>query len=166
MRFLVLFLVALPLSAQTVIDIGAAGGRQSYRAFSDNPRWLTSAEVLARRGNAGVHLAVEYADLSEEGALVVIHPDLVYRWPLGSLAVMAGVGPTYANIGGDRERPSILTWNAEAELEWRFGRSAVFARVRNYDFELQRDRAGESGPSGPAMYAGFRFTVAGSSARR
>src|SRR5436190_19433864 len=89
------------LAAQVTVDVGVAVGEQSYESSSDDPRVLTSVELLARRGATGVHLALEYADLSEEGALIVVHPDLVYRWALGSnFAVMIGGGPTYANVGG------------------------------------------------------------------
>jgi len=162
MRSLVLLLVALPLSAQTTIDIGAAVGQQSYAASTDDSRVLTGADLLARRGNAGLHVAVEYADLTEEGALFVFHPDLVYRRPFGSFALMAGAGPTLMNVGGSG---SGLTWNAELELERRFGRVGVFGRVRHYDYGLERDRAGESGPDGPAIYVGVRFQIAGAPGR-
>src|SRR5437870_6735215 len=131
MRRLALIILALlpmqRLVAQTTIDVGVAVGEQSYESTIDDPRVLTSVELLARRGTTGVHLAAEYADLSEEGALFVIHPDLVYRWALGSsFGAMIGGGPTYANVGGSGGG---LTWNAEVELEGRRGRTGIFARV-------------------------------------
>lgn len=161
MRTLVLLLVALaslPLFAQTSLDLGVAVGQQSYADTIDDPRILTGAEALVRRGNAGLHVALEYADLSEEGALLVLHPDLVYRWPLGSFGLTAGAGATYAYIDGPEGG---LTWNAEVELDRRFGRATVFGRVRHYDYELPRRFGFDAGPTGPAVYVGVRFNVAG-----
>lgn len=168
LRFLAITILSLVLAdhalAQTAIDLGAAVGQQSYESSSDDPRVLTSLEILARRGAMGVHMAVEYADLTEEGALFVFHPDLVYRWALpANVVLMFGGGPTIANVGGSGGG---LTWNAELELEKRWRKTALFARVRQYDYGLPRFRAGESGPNGPAVYAGVRFNVASPAARR
>jgi len=155
--FLLLSLLTFPLSAQTTIDIGASVGQQPYANPSDDPRYLPGIELLARRGAAGVHLAIEYADLTEESALIVIHPDLVYRWTLPAhFAASIGAGPTLTNVGGSGGG---LTWNAELELERRWSRAALFARIRQYDFSLERSRGGESGPNGPAVYVGFRLNV-------
>jgi hypothetical protein len=155
--FLFLSLLALPLSAQTVIDVGASVGEQSYESYADDPRILPGVELLARRGAWGLHLAGEYVDLTEESALIVVHPDLVYRWTLPAhFAVSIGGGPTLTNVGGSGGG---VTWNAELELERRWSRAAVFARVRHYDFGLARSRGGESGPNGPAVYVGFRVNV-------
>jgi hypothetical protein len=95
LRFLTITVLSLVLAdhvlAQTVIDIGAAVGQQSYESSSDDSRVLTSLEVLARCGALGLHVAAEYADLTAEGALFVFHPDLVYRWALPArFAVMIG----------------------------------------------------------------------------
>ncbi|MEK6372348.1 MAG: hypothetical protein AABO58_06595 [Acidobacteriota bacterium] len=156
--FLLPLLALLPLqflSAQTVIDAGAAVGQQAYESSIDDPRVLTGIEVLARRGASGLYIAVEYADLSEESALIVIHPDFVYRWTLPAhSAVSIGGGPTLANLGGSGGG---LTWNAELELERRWSRAALFARVRQ--FGLARFREREAGPKGPAAYVGFPVNV-------
>src|SRR5881394_1738065 len=94
-------LLANHLLAQTSIDVGASVGQQSYESSADDPRVLTSLDLLARRGAAGVQIAVDYADLTEEGALFVFHPDLVYRWALpANVTLMAGGGPTFAYPGG------------------------------------------------------------------
>src|SRR5256885_1407639 len=107
-----------PLVAQTTVAVGASVGQQSYQSSIDDPRTLTSLELLGRRGAIGVDLAVEYADLSDEGALFVVHPDIVYRWTLpANFAVIAGGGPTWAYPGGSGGG---LTWNAEAEIEKRW----------------------------------------------
>jgi hypothetical protein len=159
---LVLFSLLLTQSAlgQTIIDAGAAVGQQSYESSADDPRTLTSLEVLGRRGPIGLQLAVEYADLTEEGALFVVHPDVVYRWSLpANFALMVGAGPTWSYPGGSGGG---LTWNAEAEIEKRWGRFALFARARQYDYGLPRFREGEAGPNGPAIYAGFRVNVVSS----
>ena len=76
---------------------------------------------------------------------------------------MAGGGPTFAYPGGSGGG---LTWNAELELEKRWSRTALFARVRQYDYGLPRFREGEAGPNGPAVYAGVRVNVAGPAGRR
>ena len=158
---LLLFFIALlplrPLCAQTNIDIGVSVGEQRYRSSLDSARVLTGAELLVRGTALGVQLAVEYADLSDEGALVVLHPDLVYRLPLGArFAASIAAGPTLVTIGGEG---GSISWNAALELERRWGRTAVFARVRQYDYELDRGREGDVGPNRPAIYAGVRFAV-------
>src|SRR5947209_10197312 len=152
MRRVLLLSLLLPvqsLLAQTHIQVGAAVGQQSYESTIDDPRTLTSLEVLALRHNTGLQVAVEYADLSEEGPLFVVHPDLVYHWPLGpSFGALVGGGPTFAYPGGSGGG---LTWNAEVELEYRWSKLAVFARLRQYDYGLPRFREGEAGPNGPAQ---------------
>jgi hypothetical protein len=154
---LVTLLVVDRVAAQTTaVDIGAAVGRQSYADSLDDPRILTSLDLVARRGSAGIELAVEYADLSEEGALVVAHPDIVYRWQLpANFALLAGAGPTWVSVGAFDG--SQISWNAEIEIERRWRRFALFGRVRQYDYDLPRFR--ESGPDGPAMYVGFRVKM-------
>ncbi len=142
------------LTAQASVHVGVAIGQQSYESSSDNPRILTGGDVLFQRGRGGVHVAAEYADLSEEGALIVIHPDVVYRRVGKQISFLAGAGPTIVNTGS-----SDITWNAELEIGHSFGNIELFGRVRQYDFGLARFREGEAGPSGPAVYAGVRFAV-------
>jgi hypothetical protein len=142
-------------SAQTHMDVGFSVGAQSYEAALDNPRVLTSAEVLVQRRALGFHVAVEYADLSEEGALIALHPDLVYRLAGESFFAVAGVGPTFVSPGSGRRK----TWNVEVEAGFRWRRAEVFGRVRQYDYDLMRDRGGESGPNKPAAYVGARFRI-------
>jgi hypothetical protein len=161
LRFLpsaLLLLLPIIASAQTVVSVGTALGWQSYRGSIDNPRILSSLELLVRRGGAGVHVAVEYADLSDEGALIVIHPDLVFRQAIGQRGfVMFGAGPTFFSPGTDSNFST--TWNAEVELGRTFGRTDLFARVRHYHYSLPGFRAGAAGPKGPAIYAGARFRL-------
>jgi hypothetical protein len=157
--FLVLLLLSLPtvLNAQTRIDAGIAIGLQSHESSSDSPRVLSSADVLARRGNIGAHLAVEYADLTQLGAMVATHLNLVYRHALGGhYAFLAGAGPTYVYNG---EFDSETTWNAEAELARTWPRTDLFARVRWYDYSFERFRDRPASPNGPAVYLGVRFRL-------
>ncbi|MCU1349760.1 MAG: hypothetical protein JWO56_2790 [Acidobacteria bacterium] len=60
-------LVALPLAAQIHIDAGAGVGMQSYESSADSPRVVTGVELLVRGQSFGVHLAGEYADLTDAG---------------------------------------------------------------------------------------------------
>jgi hypothetical protein len=140
-------------SAFAGVSIGAALGQQSYSSTIDDPRILSSVDVLLTRGQAGVHVAWEYADLSEEGALVVTHVDVVYRRIGNGFSFLAGAGPTFVNVG------SQTTWNAEIEIGHSFGKVELLGRLRRYDFGLPRFREGEAGPRGPAVYAGVRFTL-------
>lgn len=154
-----LLLLVSPIiaSAQNVVSVGAAIGIQSYQSSIDDPRVLSSIDLLLRRGNAGVHVAVEYADLSEEGGLIVIHPDLVYRQMVGQkVFIIFGAGPTFTSPGTSSFG---TTWNVELELGRTFGRTDLFARVRQYDYSLPRFREGEAGPKGPAAYLGARFRL-------
>ena len=159
-RSLALALLLAPsLLAQTTIDAGAALGRQSYESRADDPKDLLSIEALGMRRSAGIHLAVDVADLSQEGRVTIVHPDLVYRWslPMG-FGLMIGGGPSWAQHGG---AGAPLTWNAELEASKRLGPATIFARVRQYDYGIPRFREGEAGPSGPAVYAGVRFRISG-----
>lgn len=152
-----LLLSPIIASAQNVVSVGAAIGMQSYQSSIDDPHVLSSLDLLLRRGNAGVHVAVEYADLSEEGALIVIHPDLVYRQTVGQKGfLLFGAGPTFTSPGTSS---FATTWNVELELGKTFGRTDLFARVRQYDYSLPRFREGEAGPKGPAVYIGARFRL-------
>ena len=159
LALLLTLLSSISLSAQTRIDAGVAIGRQSYApASGESPRVLTSLEVLARRGAFGLQVAGEYAD-HPEGALMVVHPDLIYRREFAQRwFALAGAGLTNATIGGAGHR---TTWNAEAELGLRSSRSDIFIRVRQFDFKLQRFRQGDLGPDGPAVYVGARFRIHG-----
>ncbi len=140
-----------------MFSVGGSVGIQSYQAAVDDPRVLSSIELLARRGNTGVHIAVEYTDLSQEGALIAVHPDFIYFQPLGEKVFLSlGAGPTFTAPGTST---FATTWNAELELGVIAGRAEIFGRVRHYDYSLARFREGESGPNGPAIYAGVRFRL-------
>src|SRR5262249_51632907 len=56
-----------PIIAQTTIDAGVALGRQSYESRADDPKDLRSIEALGLRQSAGIHIALDFADLSQEG---------------------------------------------------------------------------------------------------
>jgi len=162
-RLLVISLLALVLAstviAQTIVDAGAALGRQSYESRANDPKDLLSVEALARWRAVGVHLALDFANLSQEGMLTVVHPDVVYCWTFpANFGLMIGAGPSYAYPGGSGGG---LTWNAELELDKRWSRATIFARVRQYDYGLPRFREGEAGPNGPAAYAGVRVRISG-----
>jgi hypothetical protein len=155
------FVLLFPVIAQAQtprFDAGFAMGVQSYESSEESQRVLTSVDVLARGESLGVHVAVEYADLSDEGALIVTHPDVVYRKAFGTSGWfgLLGAGPTFATVGGLGHRS---TWNAEGELEFAHGRTEFFGRVRQYDYSVKRFRQREIGPAGPAIYAGVRFRV-------
>jgi hypothetical protein len=158
-RSLALFALLLPLSAfaQTRIDLGVSVGRQPYRNFVLNPRYLPGFDVLASRNHFAADVAIEYADVSDvDGHLYALHGDVLYRIPFARTWVFAvGGGPSYLYTG---ETISDFTANAEAELAWQPARFGVFARVRAYDYSLTAFRAGESGPNGPALYLGARWT--------
>jgi hypothetical protein len=153
--FIVVLILALPLSAQSHRSAGFSVGQQPYENFVDDPRYLPGVEVLLRGRTAGLHVALEYTDLEEVSAFIALHPDIVARWsPSAHTFVMAGAGPTIYSFGGESLS---TTWNAEAEVGVLFGRMEVFARVRYYDFALHQTRGGEDGPDGPAIYAGARW---------
>ena len=160
-RSLALFLfpivLANTLTAQTSVEAGVALGRQSYESRTDDPKTLLDVEALALRRSVGIHLALDFAKLSQEGMLTVVHPDVVYRWTLpANFALMIGGGPSYAHPGGPGGG---LTWNAELELDKRWQRAVIFARMRLYDYGLPRFREGEAGPNGPAVYTGVRLKL-------
>ena len=52
----------------------------------------------------------------------------------------------FASVGQSGHR---TTWNVAAEVGFRSARTDVFARVRHYDYDLQRSREGEAGPKWP-----------------
>lgn len=153
---IVVFSLLLPVAsraAETRVAIGTFIGQQSYRSYLDDPRVLSGLELLVLRAPLGLHVAGEYADVDEHGALLVEHVDVVYQHALPQhFSLMLGGGPTFVNTGK-------VTWNLEGELARRFGRVDVFARVRQFDFELQSERGGESGPNGPAIYVGLRLAL-------
>jgi hypothetical protein len=152
-----LLLCLIVPSAYAGVQAGVALGQQSYRSSIDDPRVLSSVDVLLTRAQAGVHVAGEYADLSEEGALTVIHVDVVYRWTGKDLSLLIGAGPTFVNM--HEQTMWKATWNAEIEIGHSFGSVELFGRLRQYDFNLPRFHEGEAGPRGPAVYAGVRFTL-------
>lgn len=152
----IVLLAPLPLLAQSRIDAGVSIGQQGYENFSDDPRVLTSIEMLVRRDPIDFQVALEYANLADAGMLFALHNNVLYRYELGtSLAVMGGVGGTYLNIGTESGR---LTWNASAEVAYHWNRAEVFARVRQYDFTVDGFRSHTS-PDGPAVNLGIRFAV-------
>ena len=156
--FLILLSLATSLSAQTRIDLGVAVGMQSYESYEDDPRVLTGAEILAQHNALGAQVAFEYADLAFIGALYVTHADVFYRHALGRrFLLLVGAGPTYVSLD---MHGSEITWNAQADVTWRFRRAEVFARLRQYDYD--RSSPGESAsPDGPAVSIGMRFKVRG-----
>ena len=155
---IVLLLVSFSVSAQTRFDVGVSAGTQGYSSTSDDPRVLTGLDFLLRGNRIGAHLAGEYADLTDEGALVAVHANAVYHADLGrNFSFLAGAGPSLISIGS-----TSWTWNAEIELARKFGRMSVIGRVRHDDFELNRehrDFVEDAGPDGPAMYLGARFNI-------
>lgn len=151
---LTLFLLtASVLAAQTNVDAGIGFGLQSYESSGESPRALPSADLLARRGPFGVHLAVEVTDLPEIATMFAVHLDAVYR--LGErYFFLAGAGPTSINTGS----PDI-TWNAEVEVGRKFRRMEVYAGARHYDFSYTRFRDRPASPNGPVISAGVRFAL-------
>ena len=144
-------------SAQIHVDAGLALGLQPYESRADSPRVLSSADVLLRGDAWGVHVAGEYADISQLGAMIALHMNVVYRRTFGDTAfVLAGAGPTHVDLG---EFTKKLTWNAEAEVGRRFGRTDVFGRVRHYDYSEPVFRDRPASPSGLAVYLGVRFRL-------
>jgi hypothetical protein len=76
---LLVLLFSSVLSAQTRVDAGLAFGFQPYENRGESPRGLPSADLLVRGDALGAHLAVEYTDLPQIGAMVAVHLDAVYR---------------------------------------------------------------------------------------
>lgn len=143
-------------AAQARIEVGAAIGMQSYEREADDPRVITSVEAVVQRQRLGAHVALEYADLAFGGALYVTHLNFVYRRRLTqNVSVMIGAGPTYVS---QESYGSETTVNVELELSRRFGRTDVFVRGRQFDYDLSGFRDSAS-PSGPAVYVGARFAV-------
>lgn len=148
--------VAPAVFAQTHIEGGFSFGWQPYVAYGDDPRYISGAEVLVRGKSFGGHVAVEYADLTDFDALTVTHANVIHRREFGNgWSWLAGAGATFIDIGdfGPEER----TFNVEAELAKRFGRTDVFARVRYFDFKLVGDIRTETSPKGPEVSLGFRY---------
>jgi len=147
-------LIATASLAQTRIDAGVALGAQPYEESEDSTRVLTGAEVLFQHNSIGLHVAVEYTDLSFGDAMYAKHFDAIYRHAFaGRYSVLVGAGITAIDI---QDFDTSSSWNAELELSRRFGNTDVFARVRHYDYEASGFRARVS-PSGPAIYLGVRF---------
>jgi hypothetical protein len=152
---LALLLLSTSLFAQTYVEAGLSLGRQEYTAGGDDPRYITGAEVIVRGGSVGGHLAVEYADLETWDALVVTHANVIYRHAFGNhWSWLAGAGPTFVDIGDFGT--DVTTFNVEAELAKRFGRTDVFARARYFDFKLG-DFRDETSPKSPEVSIGFRY---------
>ncbi|PYQ26360.1 MAG: hypothetical protein DMF56_24720 [Acidobacteria bacterium] len=155
-----LLLTPLSLFAQTRIDAGVALGRQPYENSLDNPRYLPSADLLVRRHSFGGHVAVEYTDLQDIGAMVALHLDAIYRHDGNQFFFLAGAGPTVVNTGSAANYGSnIVTWNAEVEAGHSWQRAEVFLRVRQYDHSHELFRSQPASPSGPAIYVGARFAL-------
>ncbi len=153
-------LSAQTLSAQARIDAGLAFGLQPYENPGESPRGLPSADLLVRGDALGAHLAVEYTDLLQIGALVAVHLDAVYRRG-DQYFFLAGAGPTLINTGSaDNNGANVVTWNAELEAGRAFRRAEVFLRLRYYDYDgIERFRERDASPNGPAIYAGVRFAL-------
>lgn len=151
----VAWLSAPSATAANTVDVAVAIGVQPYASTIDDPRVLTGIDLLLLRGRIGAQAAGEYADLSEEGALIAIHVDAVYRFGSGDgLSFLIGAGPTFVNTGSGTS-----TWNGVAEIAHRAGRVQLFGRVRLYDYTLDRFREGDAGPNGPALSFGVRLPL-------
>lgn len=156
-----LLLLSSSLSAQVRVDAGTAAGRQSYEADDLGSQFLLSPEVLLSRGRLGLYYALDHADLSSEdirrGTMYASHVGLAYSWPLGrSVAVRAGAGPSYVTVTYLGGKP---TWHAQLELALRKGRLEGFAKVRQYDYNLEQLHAADASPGGPALLLGVRVTL-------
>lgn len=159
-----LVLLSLSASAQTTIDAGVFVGQQPYHSFIDDPRVLSGVELLAQRRAVGVHVAGEYADIDDTGAILVTHADVTYRWRLNDhIFVLAGAGPTFVSgLSGGLN----TTGNGELELGYHWPRVEIFARARQFSFSIRESRGGgEAGPRGPAAYVGVRFALRRDSSR-
>jgi hypothetical protein len=154
-----LLLAPLSLFAQTQIDTGVALGRQPYENDLDNPRYLPSLELLVRRNAIGGHVAVEYTDLQDIGAMVALHLDAIYRRG-ERFFFLAGAGPTVVNTGSAaNDGTNDVTWNAELEVGRAWRRAEVFLRARHYDHSHELFRSRPASPNGPAIYVGARFAL-------
>ena len=155
--FLLLLLLAGNLHAQLGISAGVAAGMQSYENQDDDPRILTGVEGLFRGAHLGLHVALEYTDLSSAGHTIILHPDVAYIQSFGpSTYLLAGVGPTHVSVD---QNDSNETWNAELELGYRTrGGTELFLRGRYYDYEWEGFRAFAS-PQGIETSAGVRFKL-------
>jgi hypothetical protein len=148
---------SLPAVAQTHIDAGVSVGQQAYESSADDPRVLTGVELLARRNAVGLLVAMEYADLSFDGTMLATHVDGIYRFPFSdNFSATAGAGVTYVSVETLGGRYS---WNAFAEVARRWGRTEVFARVRQYDYSIGGFRRTTASPKGPAVSVGVRFAI-------
>ena len=152
---LAVLLFATIAAAETRFDAGFTAGQQQYPG-DDHNKVVTEVEVLGLRNNVGMQAALQYADLSVvDGPLLATHVDLVYRLPLGSdFYAMAGAGPSFIRVGSTVTE---TTWNAFGEIGHAWRRADLFARVRQFDFNISETRAGEAGPTGPAISIGARF---------
>ena len=152
-----ILLVATSTFAETRFDAGFTAGQQQYPGV-DNNKVVTEVELLGLRDDVGVQAALQYADLSiVDGPLLATHVDLVYRLPLGSaFYAMAGAGPAFIRVGSTVTE---TTWNAFGEIGHASRRADLFARVRQFDFNISETRAGEAGPTGPTISIGARFAL-------
>lgn len=157
---LLLFLCS-SLSAQVRIDAGLAAGYQTYEAQDLGSQFLLSPEVLLSRGRLALYYSLDRADLSSDdirrGTLYASHVGAAYRWQLGhQVAVRAGAGPSYVSVTYLGGKP---TWHAQLELALRTGRLEWFAKVRHYDYSLEKLHAADASPGGPALLAGVRVAL-------
>ena len=112
---------------------------------------------MIRRDPFHAQLALEYADLPIQGALLTAHANAVYRRPLGErAALLVGAGPTYL----DADTFTEFTWNASVELAYEWRNAEVFARVRQFDYTFFGFR-NDTSPEGPAIHVGARYKVRG-----
>lgn len=154
---LVFLFVATAAVAETRFDGGFAAGQQQYPG-DDHNKIVTEVELLGLRDRWGLQAALQYADLSiVDSPLLATHVDLVYRLPIGSdVYAMAGAGPAFIRVGSTVTE---TTWNAFGELGYAWRIADVFVRVRQFDFSMSETRAGEAGPTGPAISAGLRLVL-------
>jgi hypothetical protein len=156
--FLAVFSLAFPATAQWRIEPGLAVGMQPYSAYEDDPRILTEADLVVRRGNWGGHVALQYADLAFAGWILVTHANAVVRFELPrGFAVLGGGGLTYVS---PEQGGSLVTGNVELELSKQVARRVdVFARARHYEFQIPSYRSSETGPDGPSLHIGARLRL-------
>lgn len=149
-----LLLLASSLSAQTRIDVGIAGGRQSYETTAQT---LWGPELVLSRGRLALYYNLDQTDTTAARSIFASHFGFAYGWPIGrSLAFRLGAGPSYVTTGRLGGEP---TWHAQAELAMRTGRWEWFAKVRQYDYTLEEFRTGSASPEGPALLGGIRFAL-------
>jgi hypothetical protein len=158
----VLFLLLCSsLSAQVRVDLGIAAGQQSYEPDDLGSRLLISPEAMLSRGAFALYYNLDRARLSSDdirrGTMYASHLGLAYRWPIGrNLAVRAGAGPSYVTVEYLGGKP---TWHAQLELALRTGRLEWFAKLRQYDYSLDKLHVADASPDGPAMLVGARVTL-------